>query len=144
MLDFLEHLENPDEALRAAYRVLAPGGILLLTVPAFELLWTSHDDINEHQRRYTRSSLEAITSRAGFSILESSYFFHWVFLAKLLVRFKEYLLPQNHPKMATIPHPAVNRTLTWFSLAESRILRKVGIPLPLGGSIWLVATRLRE
>ncbi len=57
MLDVLEHMEDPVAALRKAWSLLVPGGTLLITVPAFMLLWTQHDVLNHHLVRYTKSSI---------------------------------------------------------------------------------------
>ena len=54
MLDVLEHIEDDAGALAAARDALAPGGRLLLTVPAMPCLWSRHDEANCHFRRYTR------------------------------------------------------------------------------------------
>src|SRR6201994_1166732 len=60
-LDVIEHLDDDLAALRELRRVVAPGGTLLITVPAYQWLWSGHDEINHHFRRYTRRSLQ----RAG-------------------------------------------------------------------------------
>lgn len=142
MLDFLEHVKDPFAALKAAHRFLVPGGKLFVTVPAFDLLWTSHDDINEHERRYTRSLLEKQVSGSGFKVEESSYFFHWVFFAKLLVRARESLVPPKTPKLVGIPPATINAALRCVSIAEYRVFNKINIRVPVGGSVMLVATRL--
>ena len=58
----VEHLQDDLAALRELRRVVAPGGALLVTVPAYQWLWSGHDEINHHHRRYTRNSL--LASRA--------------------------------------------------------------------------------
>lgn len=141
MLDFLEHLDDPCAALKAAHRFLAPGAKLFVTVPAFDLLWTSHDDLNEHERRYTRSLLEKQVCESGFKVEECSYFFHWVFFVKLLVRLKESLFPPKTPKLAGIPPANINAALRCVSIAEYGVLEKMKIRIPVGGSVLLVATR---
>ena len=68
MLDVLEHLDDPVGALRHAVQLLSSGGTILITVPAFNLLWTNHDVINHHRVRYTRSSFREVARQAGFRI----------------------------------------------------------------------------
>ena len=93
-LDVLEHLPDPVEALRHARSLLAPGGTVLVTVPAFRALWTAHDDFNHHRTRYTRHGLlvgdDAGRSGAGGELL----LLHWVAPVKLAVRLAEAICPR--------------------------------------------------
>jgi SAM-dependent methyltransferase len=73
-LDVIEHLEDDLTALREIRRTVAPGGALLVTVPAYQWLWSGHDEINHHHRRYTRRSLQSVAERAGWSQLRTTYF----------------------------------------------------------------------
>ena len=81
MLDVLEHLHDPANALRHALALLEADGKLIVTVPAFNLLWTNHDDINEHLVRYTKKSLRDLAGRTDFHIDRCRYFFFWLFPA---------------------------------------------------------------
>ncbi len=73
-LDVLEH--TPDDRLTLAElrRVCKPGGFLLITVPAYQALWSLHDEANHHYRRYSRRSLSSAASQAGWSVVRSSSF----------------------------------------------------------------------
>jgi SAM-dependent methyltransferase len=73
-LDVIEHLDDDLDALRELRRVVAPGGWLLITVPAYQWLWSGHDVINHHHRRYTRRSLQAVAEHAGWRQLRTTYF----------------------------------------------------------------------
>jgi SAM-dependent methyltransferase len=73
-LDVIEHLECDLDALRELRRVVVPGGSLLVTVPAYQWLWSGHDEINHHHRRYTRRSLQRAAQRAGWQQLRTTYF----------------------------------------------------------------------
>jgi SAM-dependent methyltransferase len=73
-LDVIEHLEDDVGALRELRRVVAPGGCLLATVPAYQWLWSGHDEVNHHHRRYTRRALARAGERAGWSEMRTTYF----------------------------------------------------------------------
>jgi len=136
MLDVLEHLPDDHAALRLAARLLRPDGLLVLTVPAFRMLWTAHDDLNFHRTRYTRAELVRALRGAGLSIRVARYFFHWLFPVKLLVRAKERIRG-GEPRPPRLPPPRVNRMLYLTSRFEQRSWGRLG--LPLGSSILAVA-----
>jgi SAM-dependent methyltransferase len=73
-LDVIEHLDDDLGALRELRRTVAPGGTLLVTVPAYQWLWSGHDEINHHRRRYTRRSLQTVAERAGWRQARTTYF----------------------------------------------------------------------
>jgi SAM-dependent methyltransferase len=73
-LDVIEHLQDDRAALRELRRVLAPGGALLVTVPAYQWLWSGHDVINHHHRRYNRRTLLAAAEEAGWQCAFATYF----------------------------------------------------------------------
>jgi len=73
-LDVIEHLEDDLTALRELRRTVAPGGSLLVTVPAYQWLWSGHDEINHHHRRYTRRSLQRVAEQAGWHQTRTTYF----------------------------------------------------------------------
>jgi SAM-dependent methyltransferase len=73
-LDVIEHLKDDLSALRELRRVVVPGGRLLVTVPAYQWLWSGHDEINHHHRRYTRRSLLTVAQQAGWESVRTTYF----------------------------------------------------------------------
>ncbi len=73
-LDVIEHLEDDLAALRELRRTVAPGGALLVTVPAYQWLWSGHDEINHHHRRYTRRALQRVGEQAGWKQVRTTYF----------------------------------------------------------------------
>lgn len=132
MLDVLEHFEDPLRALRRAMGLLAPEGALVLTVPAFRALWTSHDELNRHFTRYTRASLSELAGRAGARVEEARYFFVWTSPLKLAQRLKESV-SRARPETPRIPPPWLNRALYRLSRLEHRALGR--LPLPFGSSL---------
>jgi SAM-dependent methyltransferase len=85
-LDVIEHLDEDLDALRELRRVVAPGGALLVTVPAYEWLWSGHDEINHHHRRYTRRSLQRVAEQAGWRQTRTSYFNSLLLPVAILLR----------------------------------------------------------
>lgn len=135
-LDVLEHMEDDVGALAHAGRLLAPGGLVLLTVPAFECLWTRHDDLNDHLRRYRRRSLSACVEQAGLVLHDARYFFHWVFFGKLARRLAEALTDAD-PRPPVVPPRPLNELLYRVSRLEQRLTRR--IRPPFGSSLLGVA-----
>jgi SAM-dependent methyltransferase len=72
--DVLEHLDDDRAALEEWRRALAPGGWLMLTVPAYEQLWSAHDEVNGHRRRYRAGGLRRLLTSAGFAVARLTYF----------------------------------------------------------------------
>jgi SAM-dependent methyltransferase len=87
-MDVLEHIENDGQALRQWVQYLNPGGVLLLTVPAFEQLWSYHDVLLRHQRRYTAKQLMALAGQCELNPIYLRYafapFFPLVFVIRKL------------------------------------------------------------
>ncbi len=73
LFDVLEHLPEPVASLAALADRLAPGGRLVLTVPAYQWLWGPHDELHGHQRRYTVTTLERHVREAGLRVAYCSY-----------------------------------------------------------------------
>ena len=127
MLDVLEHLADPVRALRHARSLLAPGGRMVLTVPAFRVLWTRHDEINHHVTRYTRAGLVRQARRAGLEVSEARYFFHWLFPVKLAVRAKERLLGAGDT-LPAVPPRWINAAAYRLSRLEAAVATPLGLP----------------
>ena len=85
-LDVIEHLEDDLGALREMRRTVTPGGSLLVTVPAYPWLWSGHDEINHHHRRYTRRSLERVAVQAGWEQVRTTYFNSLLLPAAIILR----------------------------------------------------------
>jgi 2-polyprenyl-3-methyl-5-hydroxy-6-metoxy-1,4-benzoquinol methylase len=138
MLDVLEHLPDPGSALRYALQLLAPGGTVLITVPAFNLLWTNHDVINQHCTRYTKKTFHKLAHEAGLHIEMERYFFHWLFPLKVVTRIVERL-SKSQPLPARVPSPWFNKLLYSFSYFEEQSWGR--LPLPFGSSLMVLGTK---
>ena len=74
ILDVLEHIEADREALVSLASKLRPGGRILITVPAHPWMWSAHDVVNHHHRRYTRRALRAVVTEAELKLEMMSWF----------------------------------------------------------------------
>jgi SAM-dependent methyltransferase len=141
MLDVLEHIAEPGAALRRALELLEPDGLLVATVPAFDLIWTSHDVLNRHLRRYTKRTFRGLAEGAGFRMDREQYLFQWLFPLKLALRVAEKLV-HSGPAVPGIPPPWLNRTLYGLTRLEQKTLS--ALSPPFGSSLLAVARKPRD
>ena len=141
--DVLEHLEDEQAALKAWCRILRPNGVLLVFVPAFMLMWSPHDVVNQHYRRYRLPELEARLAAAGFEILRRSYWNFLIFPPAALVRLLQRLLPpirgMVHLELRLPPAP-LNRALVGLLRIENWLIRQ-GVSWPWGQSALVIARK---
>jgi SAM-dependent methyltransferase len=137
--DVVEHCEPEDRALAELARVLAPGGRLLLSVPAYQWAWTDHDVQAGHYRRYTRPRLLAAVEDAGFVVRRCTYGFAAVFpmfaAERVLRRLRRPDPGDGLPQVS----PMLDSLFMKLSGAETRLLRRRD--LPFGSSIFLSAEK---
>lgn len=142
ILDVIEHVKEDHDFVAKAHNLLNQKGLLLITVPAFHCIWTSHDHLNDHFRRYDKKSLSALLDGTDLRIVKLEYFFMWVALVKLGVRMIErtrYLLTKSEAKANQPTIGFFNGLIYLFCSWEFRIFRK--IPKPFGSSLLLIAKK---
>ncbi len=139
-LDVIEHVADDLGVLTEMYRVLRPGGLLLITVPAYQFLWSQHDVFNHHQRRYGRGGLQSVITAAGFQIEKLSYFNTFLFPAavvrKASMRFNRDDGPASHLDDVS---PPVNAVLKRILSAERPLVQRWNFPF--GASLICAARR---
>lgn len=138
--DVMEHVDDDTDFLVRLSGLLAEGGGILVTVPAFPQLWTQHDEWNLHRRRYTRGSLAAVAKSAGLRVIDDKYFFSWLVIPKLIVRWLERGQTGLH-RRPDIPPIPLNFLAEVLSRGE-QLLASV-VPAPAGTSLyaWLKPER---
>jgi SAM-dependent methyltransferase len=138
-LDVIEHLEDDIAALRELRRVVVPGGALLVTVPAYQWLWSGHDEVNHHHRRYTASSLERAAAQAGWTQLRSTHFNSLLLPAAILLRVMERFSrkPTESSLDLWVPPEPLNWLLERPLLLEARLIAR-GRRIPAGLSLLAV------
>ncbi|MBI4056806.1 MAG: class I SAM-dependent methyltransferase [Elusimicrobia bacterium] len=131
LLDVLEHLKNPQALLSGLRSKLAPGALGIVTVPAFEQLYSSWDVGLGHHRRYTMSGLVSILQQGGYEVLYSSYLYGFAFFPAYLVR--RLGKRQKQPPLQGLEFPRVpswmNILMGWICAAERKYLRWGRLPL---------------
>lgn len=86
MIDVIEHVDDDVALMRDYVDQVAPGTRFLISAPAFQFLWSSHDEFLEHKRRYTLASLRRAVEAAGLAPTETRYFFGLLFPAAAAMR----------------------------------------------------------
>jgi len=132
LFDVLEHIEQDQQTLAAIRSLLAPTGHAVVTVPAYQWLWSRHDEVLHHKRRYTASQLRTKAAQAGFRIERLSYFNTLLFPLAAALRLKERLLG-SAPAGTALPPALVNTAFRSIFGAERHLLR--GVDLPFGVSL---------
>lgn len=137
IFDVIEHLEDPSDVLTEIRRVLKPGGVLIITVPANQWLFSDFDISIGHYRRYSRKSLRKLLVDHGFSSIHDKYLFFSLVLPAFLTRTLPYRLGRkrerpktfksvsNATKLLSLLNPVVSKL---FYLEEK-------LPLPTGLSL---------
>lgn len=141
LMDVLEHLPDENKALSEAYRVLSKEGRIFVTVPALKILWTNHDAINNHYRRYSKREITEILEAAGFQIEKISFYFLTAFpfyLTRSLLE-KRGLLNKRNLDYLSLPNLLINQSIFMILAIEARILKYIS--LPFGSSLVVVAKK---
>ena len=136
LFDVLEHVDDEAGALVACRRLLAPGGRLFVTVPAYAWLWSRHDELLGHRRRYTARALRRAAEGGGYTVERLTYFNTLLAPPIMAVRLARAALRRPGHDLDR-PAPLVNRALAACFSAEARLLRWVSPPF--GISILLAA-----
>jgi ubiquinone/menaquinone biosynthesis C-methylase UbiE len=143
-IELLEHLQNDEEVLREFSRVLRKNGFLFITVPAYQFLWTEHDEALNHMRRYTLPVLKKKLTNAGFQVQKGTYMV--TFTSPLFVYriFKKILRRKDtRPQTLYVSVPfLVNKILIFSFYIEKAIVRWV--PLPFGTSVVCIARKAQN
>ena len=146
LLDILEHVADEHPLLREISRVLRPDGLLMVTVPAFQFLWSEHDVALHHYRRYPKQDILHLLTDEGFKIVSASYVITFSFPLIVLYRILKGMLnflysgtpKTSHVRLPPMLNALFIRILAW----ESKLLAY--FTFPFGTSILVVATKQKR
>jgi SAM-dependent methyltransferase len=132
MLDVLEHLEEDVATARTASELLKPGGILVVTVPAYKWLWSKWDEHHHHFRRYTRTGLKRLIDQTQLRIELLSYYNFWLFPLAAATRLAGNVVRSNSAVGSIrIPSAPVNSSFRTIFSSERKLLGRVNLPFGL-------------
>jgi len=138
LLDVLEHIEDDVAALAGIRRLLKPGGKLLLTVPANPWMWSAHDTVHHHHRRYRQPDLARLLREADLTIDLMSHFNSLLYPAIAAVRLVGKLRGSSDSDDHMPPAP-VNSLFHALFASERHLIGR--LPMPFGVSLVAVVSR---
>jgi SAM-dependent methyltransferase len=139
--DCLEHLEDDKKALKNWNDLLKIGGTMYVFVPAFQSLWSYHDEVNMHFRRYRRSELQRKISQENLEIIKSSYWNFFLFLPVYVFRRISAFVQKNKSGESdiSIGNKYVNALLLNLIVFENKLLKVFNFPF--GVSAFCIAKK---
>ena len=136
LFDVLEHIDEDEQSLKALRSLLKPGGHLIISVPAYQWLWSTHDVRLHHKRRYTVGRLKDLAERYGWHVEKQSYFNMFLFPLAAMARLKDRLLPGGQVTGTGMPPAIINTVLEKIFASEARLIKYMN--LSFGVSILMI------
>jgi SAM-dependent methyltransferase len=127
-LDMIEHLDHDLLALTRAKHYLKYQGQILITVPAYQFLWSAHDEIHHHKRRYTKKQITELLCQSGYEVVFISYFNTFLFPLITIARLIGNLLNRHHSSDVSLPSDLVNHILYQIFGGEQNLLPHLSFP----------------
>lgn len=131
-LDVVEHINDDQHLIHEFYRVLKPGGIAIITVPAHQWLWTYWDEMLGHYRRHNKQSVSRLFNNAGFTIEKLSYFYSYLLPIALIFRALKSRKTKDEQASDFIKVPQIiNMFLLSKAFVEKESIKYINIPFGL-------------
>ncbi len=139
--DVIEHVEEDFESLQTIRDKLSDKGHAVFTIPAFQCLWSKHDDINHHKRRYTRQEFLFLLTEAGYDVTFISYYNTYLFPIATLILSLKKLMPKKDSGNVKMPKFVFINTILRALFSSERFFLTKNISVPLGLSIIAVCRK---
>lgn len=139
--DVICQIDDASKALAEFWRVLKPGGILAINVAAYNWMRSYHDELMDTRHRFRRSELANLLRRAGFEITQSSYANMLIFP---LIFLRRKIFVPRHPSSDVKPYPALIDAFCGSMALLEHLMLRVGIMLPVGNSVFIVARKIDD
>jgi SAM-dependent methyltransferase len=141
--DVIEHIKEDEEVLTQICAALKPEGLMLLTVPQHEWLWTHVDEYSSHERRYTAADLHQKIEAGGFQVIKSTSFITILLPTMMISRFfQKRVSEKNFDAAAQVKiSPWLNSLFSRILGAELALIKR-GFNLPAGGSRLVIAKKV--
>ena len=136
-LDVIEHIVDDKAALEGIARVLKPAGKLIMTVPAHRWMWSAHDVVNHHQRRYSKAAFKSLVDHSPLKLESIGYLNSLLFPVAVAQRIASKVTGKEDADLAPPAEP-INQALERVFALERRVIGR--IPLPPGLSLFAVAS----
>lgn len=133
LFDVLEHIDQDEKTLLKLKKLLTIDGKLIITVPAYQWLYSKHDNFLHHKRRYVAHQFRKIASNTGLNIIKISYFNTLLFPLLVIDRILDKLSKNYHSSGTKTPCTPINSALKYLLSHEILLLEKFN--LPFGSSI---------
>jgi len=141
LLDVIEHLDDDLAFVRQTAKLLQPNGLLILSVPALQSLWSSRDVVSGHRRRYSKKDIVGLVAKlSGVLRMERQFYVFGATLPLLYLSRLRKADPQTVIVEEGHPHPFINKLLQWALNAELGLLPFGG--LPLGSSLFVILRKV--
>jgi SAM-dependent methyltransferase len=138
-LDVIEHIDDDAGALAAVASKLKAGGKLVMTVPAHQWMWSAHDIVNHHKRRYSKRALRHLIESSPLKLEKLGYFNSLLFPLAVAERLTSKLSGKDDADVK-LPSAPVNAALETVFAAERHLVGR--LPLPPGLSLFAVASAM--
>lgn len=128
LFDVLEHVQYDYESLVAIRHFLKPDGCLIITIPAYQWLWSAHDTVLHHFRRYSRKGFETLFKKAGYRAEKLSFFNMTLFPIAMVARLMDRVLQRKKSSGDQVPFFLINELFAGITKTEAKLLKNYNFP----------------